>query len=73
VALVRLAQVDAGETAELRVAENRTSGYRWCWQLPDAVRVVVDEYVRGEDHPGFAGRRSTSSAPAGTRDAGLNE
>jgi predicted secreted protein len=62
VALVRLAQGGAGETAELRIGdtvelrlpEARTSGYQWRWQLPDAVRVVVDEYVRGDDHSGAA-------------------
>lgn len=58
--LVRLAQSDAGETAELRVGDTveltlpevRTSGYRWHWHLPDAVRVVVDEYVLGDGYSG---------------------
>ncbi|HET6500760.1 MAG TPA: protease inhibitor I42 family protein, partial [Amycolatopsis sp.] len=57
VSLVRLVQADAGETTELRVGdtvelrlpEARTSGYRWRWSLPDAVEVVVDEYLRGDD------------------------
>jgi inhibitor of cysteine peptidase len=57
---VRLAQADAGETTELRVGdtvelrlpEARISGYQWRWQLPDAVHVVVDEYVSGDGHSG---------------------
>ncbi|EHR53314.1 putative secreted protein [Saccharomonospora marina XMU15] len=60
VALVRLAQSDAGRAAELRVGDTvelrlpelRTSGYRWSLRLPEGVRLVADEYVRGGgDHP----------------------
>ncbi|GLY63860.1 protease inhibitor I42 family protein [Amycolatopsis taiwanensis] len=58
--LVRLSQADAGETTELHVGDTveltlpevRTSGYRWHWHLSDAVRVVADEYVRGDDRSG---------------------
>ncbi|HKS44623.1 MAG TPA: protease inhibitor I42 family protein [Amycolatopsis sp.] len=60
--LVRLAQADAGETTELRVGdtvelrlpEARTSGYQWHWQLPEAVQVVVDEYLREDGRSGGA-------------------
>ncbi|MFC4002687.1 protease inhibitor I42 family protein [Prauserella oleivorans] len=54
-ALVRLAQSDAGTTAELRVGDTvelrlpevRTSGYQWSLRLPRGVRLVGDEYVLG--------------------------
>ncbi|WAL65343.1 protease inhibitor I42 family protein [Amycolatopsis cynarae] len=74
-ALVRLAQADAGETAELRVGDTvelelpevRTSGYQWRWQLPEAVRVVADDYVRGDGHPGAAGRGDLPPGAGGMR------
>lgn len=36
----------------MTLPEARTSGYQWRWQLPETVRVVVDEYVRGDDRSG---------------------
>lgn len=74
-ALVRLAQADAGETAELRVGdtvelrlpEARMSGYQWRWQLPEAVRVVVDEHVRGDDHAGVVAEGERPPGAGGVR------
>lgn len=74
-ALVRLAQADAGETAELRIGDSvelelpelRTSGYQWRWQLPEAIRVVADDYVRGDDQPGAAVRRDQPPGAGGVR------
>ncbi|MQA11460.1 MAG: hypothetical protein GEU98_23490 [Pseudonocardiaceae bacterium] len=72
-ALVRLAQSDAGSTTELRVGDTvelrlpeiRTSGYQWSLRLPEGIRLVVDGYVRGGgDHP--EGTESDEgSAPGG--------
>jgi inhibitor of cysteine peptidase len=70
VALVRLAQADAGETTELRVGdtvelrlpEARTAGYQWHWRIPEAVRVVADTYVRGSD---CSGRVAAGEGPPG--------
>ncbi|MFF5990997.1 protease inhibitor I42 family protein [Prauserella flavalba] len=70
-ALVRLAQSDAGKTAELRVGdtvelrlpETRTSGYQWSLRLPEGVRLVVDEYVRGG--VGHPARGSQGEGPPG--------
>ncbi|MDQ0377830.1 protease inhibitor I42 family protein [Amycolatopsis thermophila] len=57
------AQLRVGDTVELRLPEVRSSGYRWRWLLPDAVRVVADDHVRpgevarGEGPPGEGGVR----------------
>ncbi|HVV11212.1 protease inhibitor I42 family protein [Amycolatopsis sp.] len=74
-ALVRLAQADAGETAEVRVGdtvelrlpEAKTSGYQWRWQLPDTVRVVADEHVRGDGHLGVVARGERPPGAGGIR------
>lgn len=53
------AQLRVGDTVELCLPEVRSSGYRWRWVLPDAVRVVADEHVRPGDEgaPGAGGAR----------------
>ena len=43
----RLVQASVGDTVEFRLRENRTTGYRWSARLPEGVRLVADEYVRG--------------------------
>ncbi|MGQ0839332.1 protease inhibitor I42 family protein [Actinokineospora sp.] len=67
-ALVHLAATDAdgptelhkGDTVELRLPESPTTGYRWRWRLPEALRMVADEHVRQPAEigaPGAAGER----------------
>ncbi len=80
-ALVRLAQSDAGRTAELRVGDTvelrlpeiRTSGYQWSLRLPEGVRLVVDEYVRGgDDHPEAESRGAGTPGGGGVRRLALD-
>ncbi|MBK1784982.1 protease inhibitor I42 family protein [Prauserella cavernicola] len=80
-ALVRLAQSDAGTTAELRVGDTveltlpeiRTSGYRWSLRLPKGVRLVVDEFVLGGvDHPAGRSRGVGPPGQGGVRRLALD-
>lgn len=68
VALVQLSAQDAerptelhrGDTVELRLPESATTGYRWRWWLPEALRMIADEHVPatvGAGAPGAAGER----------------
>ncbi|GAB3494617.1 protease inhibitor I42 family protein [Amycolatopsis cihanbeyliensis] len=70
--LVRLAQVDAGRTTELRVGdavelrlpEVPSSGYRWRWRLPEGVRLTADEHIGAQGHP-KGGRAGPEQGPPG--------
>ncbi|WP_018682521.1 protease inhibitor I42 family protein [Actinokineospora enzanensis] len=67
-ALVHLTVQDAdrptelrrGDTVELRLPESATTGYRWRWWLPEALRLIADEHIPatvGAGAPGAAGER----------------
>lgn len=73
-ALVRLAESDAGTTArlrvgdtvELRLPEIRTSGYQWSLRLPEGVRLAGDEHVAGgAGHPEQGSRQGEGPVPGG--------
>ncbi|WP_253888827.1 protease inhibitor I42 family protein [Actinokineospora diospyrosa] len=67
-ALVQLSAQDAerptelhrGDTVELRLPESATTGFRWRWWLPEALRMIADEHIPatvGAGAPGSAGER----------------
>ena len=56
----RATDVRRGDTIELRLPETPTTGFRWRWRLPPALRLIADEHVRPEAYPsppGMGGQR----------------